>query len=243
LLQRVIRTSPRSFECTGPRWQAHKSSDDKLPSLSGSHEKDRSPRKDFFYFDDDGRLVACAKKLEVFFCDQRTGQLQPLGRILFTCLRSTGCSPPDGSFEAGDITADQQHGCEEYRPQFQGHALASCSGDVKDYPQSGGLQSFNIDPTGVEDACGVNTTSGKGLNNQRGRRLQGVPPSILNSSSSTAPPERFPSLPGLNVRRSNSRTTPPTRGSFTRPRNVSPSRVFVFTTMCCSASSPAYATD
>jgi len=58
-----------------------------LPYLTG--QQDKSARKDFFYFDDDGQLVAIRyDKWKIVFCAQRTEGTLAIWRDPFTCLRA-----------------------------------------------------------------------------------------------------------------------------------------------------------
>jgi hypothetical protein len=59
---------------------------DQLPFLTG--EQDKSPRKEFFYFNDDGHLVAVrALDWKSVFCEQRTEGTLAVWRDPFVCMR------------------------------------------------------------------------------------------------------------------------------------------------------------
>ena len=91
----------------GRTYKVHLDGYNVLPYLEGKEEK--SPRKEFFYFNDDGDLVAVRyEKWKQVFCEQRaTGTLRVWAEP-FTCLRvpklfNLRMDP----YERADITSDQ----------------------------------------------------------------------------------------------------------------------------------------
>jgi arylsulfatase A-like enzyme len=140
---------------TGPGGMAHKVHLDGfniLPYLEGKEAK--SPRHDFFYFDDDGLLVAARHDNWKFvFCEQRAPGNFAIWSNPFTCLRvpklyNLRMDP----YERGDITSDQYYDwlVKNVYLNVQGQTLAILFMETfKDYPPSQAPASFNIDPEGV----------------------------------------------------------------------------------------------
>ncbi|HSY69082.1 MAG TPA: arylsulfatase [Edaphobacter sp.] len=140
---------------TGPGGMAHKVHLDGyniLPYLEGKEA--HSPRKDFYYFDDDGQLVAMRHENWKFvFCEQRTKGNFNLWQDDFTCLRlpklfNLRMDP----YERADLTSDQYNDwlVKNVYLNVQGQTLAELFMETfKDYPPSQAPASFNIDPEQV----------------------------------------------------------------------------------------------
>lgn len=140
---------------TGPGGMAHKVHLDGyniLPYLTGQEQ--HSPRRDFFYFDDDGQLVATRHdNWKVVFCEQRAPGNMDIWQNPFTCLRTPRLfNLRLDPYERAPITSDQYQdwvvhnaylifGAGIYATQFMD--------TFKDFPPSQLPQSFTIDPEGA----------------------------------------------------------------------------------------------
>jgi len=140
---------------TGPGGMAHKVHLDGyniLPYLEGKEA--HSPRRDFFYFDDDGQLVAMRHdNWKYVFCEQRAPGNLEIWSNPFTCLRlpkiyNLRMDP----FERADITSDQYYDWMVHNVYLgvQGQILAiQFMETFKEYPPSQAPASFSIDPEGI----------------------------------------------------------------------------------------------
>ena len=71
----------------GRTYRVHLDGHNQLPYLTG--QQDKSARKEFFYFNDDGQLVAIrVENWKVVFCEQRTEGTLAIWREPFTCMRA-----------------------------------------------------------------------------------------------------------------------------------------------------------
>lgn len=71
----------------GHTFKVHLDGYNQLPYLTGQQEK--SARREFFYFNDDGQLVAIrVGNWKIVFCEQRTEGTLAVWRDPFTCLRA-----------------------------------------------------------------------------------------------------------------------------------------------------------
>lgn len=71
----------------GRTFKVHLDGYNQLPYLTGQQEK--SARREFFYFNDDGQLVAIrVANWKIVFCEQRTEGTLAVWRDPFTCLRA-----------------------------------------------------------------------------------------------------------------------------------------------------------
>jgi arylsulfatase A-like enzyme len=140
---------------TGPGGMAHKVHLDGyniLPYLTG--QEARSPRRDFFYFDDDGLLVAVRhENWKGVFCEQRQpGGLQVWQNPL-TCLRTPQLyNLRLDPYERADFTSDQINDWRVHNAYllFQlGMVASEFMETFKEYPPSQEPQSFTIDPEGA----------------------------------------------------------------------------------------------
>jgi arylsulfatase A-like enzyme len=145
----------RLLKGTGPGGMAHKVHLDGyniLPYLEGKEA--HSPRHDFFYFDDDGQLVAMRHDNWKFvFCEQRAPGNLEIWANPFTCLRlpkmyNLRMDP----YERADITSDQYYDWLVHNVYLnvQGQILAEQFMETfKEYPPSQAPASFSIDPEGI----------------------------------------------------------------------------------------------
>lgn len=140
---------------TGPGGMAHKVHLDGyniLPYLEGKEA--HSPRQDFFYFDDDGQLVAMRHENWKFvFCEQRAPGNLVIWANPFTCLRlpkiyNLRMDP----YERADITSDQYYDWTVHnvylaiQGQIRGIEFMET---FKEYPPSQAPASFSVDPDQV----------------------------------------------------------------------------------------------
>src|SRR5271169_6465568 len=136
----------------GPGGMAHKVHLDGyniLPYLEG--QEAHSPRKDFFYFNDDGQMVAMRhENFKYVFCEQRAPGNLNIWEEPFTCLRlpkiyNLRMDP----YERADITSDQ------YNDWLVHNVYLNVQGTIlgenfietfKEYPPSQAPASFTVDP-------------------------------------------------------------------------------------------------
>jgi arylsulfatase A-like enzyme len=123
-----------------------------LPYLEGKEAK--SPRRDFFYFDDDGQLVALRHdNFKYVFCEQRAPGNLNIWQEPFTCLRlpkifNLRMDP----YERADITSDQYNDwlVKNVYLNVQGTILGTEFMETfKEYPPSQHPASFTVDPDGI----------------------------------------------------------------------------------------------
>jgi arylsulfatase len=119
-----------------------------LPYLTGQQPK--SARNEFFYFNDDGGLVAYRyDNWKIVFCEQR----QPGGFVVwsnpFTCLRAPKVfNLRMDPMERADVVSDQYYDWlakNAYLLQYGVWRVAPFLGTFKDYPPSQRPASFSID--------------------------------------------------------------------------------------------------
>ena len=125
-----------------------------LPYLEGQEPK--SPRKDFFYFDDDGQLVAMRHENWKFvFCEQRAPGNLLIWANPFTCLRlpkiyNLRMDP----YERADITSDQYYDWLVHNVYLnvQGTIIAEQFMETfKEFPPSQAPASFTVNPEQILD--------------------------------------------------------------------------------------------
>jgi arylsulfatase A-like enzyme len=144
---------------TGPGGMAHKVHLDGyniLPYLTG--QEAHSPRHDFYYFDDDGLLVAVRHEdWKGIFCEQRMPGGFQVWQNPLTCLRTpTLINLRMDPYERADFTSDQIN---DWRVKnayllFQLGMIAQQFMDTfKEYPPSQLPASFSIDPEGALKAA------------------------------------------------------------------------------------------
>jgi arylsulfatase A-like enzyme len=74
------------WQTGGTTYKIHLDGYNQLPYLTG--QQDRSARKEFYYFNDDGQLVAVRyENWKLVFCEQRTEGTLAIWRDPFTCMR------------------------------------------------------------------------------------------------------------------------------------------------------------
>jgi arylsulfatase A-like enzyme len=147
----------RLLKGTGPGGMVHKVHLDGyniLPYLEGKEA--HSPRHDFFYFDDDGQLVAMRHDNWKFvFCEQRAPGNLAIWANPFTCLRlpkmyNLRMDP----YERADITSDQYYDWLVHNVYLnvQGTIIAEQFMETfKEYPASQAPASFTVNPEQVLD--------------------------------------------------------------------------------------------
>jgi arylsulfatase len=149
----------RLLNGTGPGGMAHKVHLDGyniLPYLTG--QEAHSPRHDFFYFDDDGQLVAMRHdNWKIVFCEQRAPGNLDIWQNPFTCLRTPRLfNLRMDPYERAQITSDQYQDWVTHNVYliFMGGMYASQFMETfKEYPPSQLPQSFTIDPEGALKAA------------------------------------------------------------------------------------------
>jgi arylsulfatase A-like enzyme len=123
-----------------------------LPYLEG--QAAQSPRKNFFYFDDDGQLVAMRHENWKFvFCEQRAPGNLLIWANPFTCLRlpkiyNLRMDP----YERADITSDQYYDWTVHNVYLnvEGTILGTEFMETfKEYPPSQAPASFTVDPEAI----------------------------------------------------------------------------------------------
>jgi arylsulfatase len=133
----------------GLTYKVHLDGYNQLPYLTG--QQDRSARKDFFYFNDDGQLVAIRyQNWKVAFCEQRTEGTLAIWRDPFTCLRApTLVNLRMDPYERAEITSNTYN---EWALRRLGFIIAPMQGlagqflaTFKDYPPRQRPSTFNLD--------------------------------------------------------------------------------------------------
>src|SRR5271154_5481348 len=132
----------------GPIFKVHLDGYNILPYLTG--QEPHSPRRNFFYFDDDGQLVAERHDNWKFvFCEQRAPGNLNIWAEPFTCLRlpkifNLRMDP----YERADITSDQYNDWLVKNAYLTGIATLKATAFLEtfiDYPPSQRPASFSID--------------------------------------------------------------------------------------------------
>lgn len=123
-----------------------------LPYLTGQAE--HSPRKDFFYFDDDGQLVAARhENWKVVFCEQRAPGNLDIWQNPFTCLRTPRLfNLRLDPYERAPITSDQYQDWVVHNVYLLFEVTMKAQAFMntfKEYPPSQLPQSFTLDPEGA----------------------------------------------------------------------------------------------
>jgi arylsulfatase A-like enzyme len=125
-----------------------------LPYLEG--QVPQSPRRNFFYFDDDGQLVAMRHdNWKFIFCEQRSPGNLAIWMNPFTCLRlprieNLRMDP----FERAEITSDQFYDWMVHNVYLnvQGTIIATEFMETfKEYPPSQAPASFTVNPDQILD--------------------------------------------------------------------------------------------
>jgi len=135
--------------CWGPAHKVHLDGYNILPYLEG--EAPKSPRRNFFYFDDDGQLVAMRHdNWKYIFCEQRAQGNLEIWMNPFTCLRlpkivNLRMDP----YERGEITSDHYFDWMVHNVYLnvQGTIIATEFMETfKNYPPSQAPASFTVNP-------------------------------------------------------------------------------------------------
>jgi arylsulfatase len=126
-----------------------------LPWLTG--QEAHSPRHDYFYFDDDGLLVAMRHdNWKVVFCEQRQPGGFQVWQNPLTCLRTPQLfNLRLDPYERADFTSDQINDWRVHNAYllFQAGMIATeFMQTFNEYPPSQEPQSFTIDPEGAVKA-------------------------------------------------------------------------------------------
>ncbi len=125
-----------------------------LPYLEG--QVPQSPRRNFFYFDDDGQLVAMRHdNWKIIFCEQRAQGNLSIWMNPFTCLRlprieNLRMDP----YERAEITSDQFYDWMVHNVYLnvQGTIIATEFMETfKEYPPSQAPASFTVNPDQILD--------------------------------------------------------------------------------------------
>jgi arylsulfatase A-like enzyme len=136
----------------GHQFKVHLDGYNILPYLEG--QEAHSPRRNFFYFDDDGQLVAMRHDNWKFvYCEQRAPGNLNIWMNPFTCLRlpkiyNLRMDP----YERADITSDQYNDWLVHNVYLnvQGVMLSEEFMDTfKEYPASQAPASFTVDPEAI----------------------------------------------------------------------------------------------
>jgi len=145
----------RLLKGEGPGGMAHRVHLDGyniLPYLEGKEA--HSPRKEFYYFDDDGQFVAIRfGNWKVTFCEQRAPGGFAVWMEPFVCTRATKIfNLRMDPYERADIVSDQYYDWLAHNVYLgvQAQMLAQqFMATFKDYPPSQPPASFTIDPEGI----------------------------------------------------------------------------------------------
>jgi len=132
----------------GNQFKVHLDGYNQLPYLTGQQPK--SAREDFYYFNDDGEVVAYRyNNWKIVFCEQR----EPGGFVVwanpFTCLRAPKVfNLRMDPYERADVVSDQYYDWlakNAYLIQYGVYRVAPFLQTFKDYPPSQRSASFSID--------------------------------------------------------------------------------------------------
>jgi arylsulfatase A-like enzyme len=136
----------------GQAFKVHLDGYNILPYLQG--QEAHSPRRDFFYFDDDGQLVAERHDNWKFvFCEQRAPGNLNIWMNPFTCLRlpkiyNLRMDP----YERADITSDQYNDWLVHNDYLEILGIMASEQFVetfKEFPPSQAPASFTVDPEAI----------------------------------------------------------------------------------------------
>ena len=133
----------------GLTYKVHLDGFNQLPYLTGQESK--SARKDFFYFNDDGQLVAIRyENWKVTFCEQRTEGTLAIWREPFTCMRApTLFNLRMDPYERSEITSNTYNEWMMRRAGFIIVPMQALAGrflaTFQEYPPRQKPASFNLD--------------------------------------------------------------------------------------------------
>ena len=129
-------------------YKLHLDGYNQIPHLTG--QQDKSARKEFFYFNDDGQLVALRyDNLKIVFCEQRSPGTMELWREPFVCLRGPKAfNLRMDPYERADITSNTYNDWMFQRSFFAVPAqtvVAQFIGTFKEFPPRQTPSSFSVD--------------------------------------------------------------------------------------------------
>ena len=129
-------------------YKLHLDGYNQIPHLTG--QQDKSVRKEFFYFNDDGQLVALRyDNLKIVFCEQRSPGTMELWREPFVCLRGPKAfNLRMDPYERADITSNTYNDWMFQRSFFAVPAqtvVAQFIGTFKEFPPRQTPSSFSVD--------------------------------------------------------------------------------------------------
>jgi arylsulfatase len=132
----------------GRTYKLHLDGYNQLPHLTG--QQDKSARKEFFYFNDDGQLVALRyENMKIVFCEQRSPGTMALWREPFVCLRAPKAyNLRMDPYERADITSNTYNDWMFQRSFFAVPAQAVVGqfiGTFKEFPPRQTPSSFGVD--------------------------------------------------------------------------------------------------
>jgi arylsulfatase len=139
----------QGWQAGGRTYKVHLDGYNQLPYLTG--QQDKSTRKDFFYFNDDGQLVAMRYEYwKVVFCEQRVEGTLAIWREPFTCLRGPKLyNLRMDPYERADVTSNTYN---DYLIRRAGFVVvpaqaivAQFIGTFKDFPPRQKPSSFSVD--------------------------------------------------------------------------------------------------
>jgi arylsulfatase A-like enzyme len=132
----------------GMTYKVHLDGYNLIPFLEG---KEKSPRHEFYYFNDDGSLVAARfDNWKVVFCEQRVVGGFQVWANPFTCLRVPKVNLRMDPYEGADIVSDQYYDWTAkngYIVQWSLYKVVPFIQTLKEYPPSQRVGSFSIDQT------------------------------------------------------------------------------------------------
>jgi len=132
----------------GMTYKVHLDGYNLVPFLEGNEQ--RSPRNEFYYFNDDGNLVAVRyQNFKMVFCEQRVPGGFTVWANPFTCLRvpkvfNLRMDP----YERADVVSDQYYDWvakNAYVVQYALYRVKPFLVSLKEYPPSQRVGSFSID--------------------------------------------------------------------------------------------------
>src|SRR5262245_21108314 len=135
-------------DINGTTFKVHLDGYNQLPYLTGDHDK--SARKDFFYFNDDGQLVAVRyQNWKFVFCEQRAEGTLAIWRDPFTCLRAPKMyNLRMDPYERADITSNTYNDWMLRRAFLVvplQELVANFIGTFREFPPRQRAASFNVD--------------------------------------------------------------------------------------------------
>jgi len=138
----------KGWETGGRTYKVHLDGYDQLGYLTG--QQDKSARREFFYFNDDGQLVALRyDNLKVVFCEQRSPGTMALWREPFVCLRAPKAyNLRMDPYERADITSNTYNDWMFQHSFFAVPAqavVAQFIATFKDFPPRQKPSSFSVD--------------------------------------------------------------------------------------------------